>query len=107
TPGCHSVVFFSQAEDGIRDVHVTGVQTCALPISPSDPLPTDPDWAGGSGSLGAPGVLADDQRVTTSASRTRRRANATDFSNPVKSEERRAATGTTSRCTRRKLTTTK
>src|SRR5690606_39337958 len=22
-----------QAEDGIRDVHVTGVQTCALPIS--------------------------------------------------------------------------
>src|SRR5690606_39685833 len=40
-----------QAEDGIRDFHVTGVQTCALPISdpvgvrvlrgPSDPL-TDP-----------------------------------------------------------------
>src|SRR6266436_968526 len=24
--------FFSQAEDGIRDVAVTGVQTCALPI---------------------------------------------------------------------------
>src|SRR5690606_40263445 len=28
--------FFFQAEDGIRDFHVTGVQTCALPI-----------WAGG------------------------------------------------------------
>src|SRR2546429_443422 len=32
----HSVprffVFFFQAEDGIRDVAVTGVQTCALPI---------------------------------------------------------------------------
>src|SRR5690625_6114114 len=27
------VVFFFQAEDGIRDGHVTGVQTCALPIS--------------------------------------------------------------------------
>src|SRR5687768_17938890 len=28
--------FFFQAEDGIRDVAVTGVQTCALPIlSPS------------------------------------------------------------------------
>src|SRR5256884_3682042 len=27
--GCH---FFFQAEDGIRDVAVTGVQTCALPI---------------------------------------------------------------------------
>src|SRR5690606_41183016 len=25
--------FFIQAEDGIRDFHVTGVQTCALPIS--------------------------------------------------------------------------
>src|SRR5690606_23416814 len=25
-------VFFFQAEDGIRDFHVTGVQTCALPI---------------------------------------------------------------------------
>src|SRR5690625_7855170 len=27
-------VFFFLAEDGIRDGHVTGVQTCALPISP-------------------------------------------------------------------------
>src|SRR5438093_2717825 len=29
-----SFVFFFQAEDGIRDWSVTGVQTCALPISP-------------------------------------------------------------------------
>src|SRR5690349_24949825 len=28
-------VFFFQAEDGIRDLYVTGVQTCALPICPS------------------------------------------------------------------------
>src|SRR2546429_3527736 len=28
----HSLIFFFQAEDGIRDVAVTGVQTCALPI---------------------------------------------------------------------------
>src|SRR5207253_7398346 len=28
-----SSFFFFQAEDGIRDGHVTGVQTCALPIS--------------------------------------------------------------------------
>ena len=27
-----SVFFFFQAEDGIRDIGVTGVQTCALPI---------------------------------------------------------------------------
>src|SRR5256886_8128482 len=26
------IVFFFQAEDGIRDLTVTGVQTCALPI---------------------------------------------------------------------------
>ena len=28
-----SIIFFFQAEDGIRDTSVTGVQTCALPIS--------------------------------------------------------------------------
>src|SRR5690606_39568298 len=26
------LIYFFQAEDGIRDFHVTGVQTCALPI---------------------------------------------------------------------------
>src|SRR3989442_10586296 len=30
---CNSCFFFFQAEDGIRDADVTGVQTCALPIS--------------------------------------------------------------------------
>src|SRR5256885_17267534 len=33
-------IFFFQAEDGIRDYKVTGVQTCALPISLS------PTWVG-------------------------------------------------------------
>src|ERR1022692_1150581 len=32
------VFFFFQAEDGIRDYKVTGVQTCALPISEQGPL---------------------------------------------------------------------
>src|SRR5439155_9246220 len=38
SPAIHSSLqlptpyFFFQAEDGIRDGHVTGVQTCALPI---------------------------------------------------------------------------
>src|SRR5256885_16114943 len=32
--GAIYVLFFFQAEDGIRDYKVTGVQTCALPISP-------------------------------------------------------------------------
>src|SRR3989475_7878553 len=34
TIGCP--FFFFQAEDGIRDLTVTGVQTCALPISLAD-----------------------------------------------------------------------
>src|SRR5256886_5585168 len=33
------VIFFFQAEDGIRDLTVTGVQTCALPIW--QPLPVE------------------------------------------------------------------
>src|SRR6266496_3307820 len=45
--------FFYQAEDGIRDLYVTGVQTCALPISgPSSaawPWRPWPSAAGGSG----------------------------------------------------------
>src|SRR5690625_7420125 len=31
-------MFYFQAEDGIRDGHVTGVQTCALPIYELDSL---------------------------------------------------------------------
>src|SRR6266498_5371502 len=45
--------FFFQAEDGIRDADVTGVQTCALPIS-RGLLPVVPD----KGSVGASGDLA-------------------------------------------------
>src|SRR5690348_14797451 len=32
---CDAMTFFFQAEDGIRAGRVTGVQTCALPISPA------------------------------------------------------------------------
>src|SRR5690606_28717036 len=35
-----SSIFCFHAEDGIRDFHVTGVQTCALPISFSDLYPS-------------------------------------------------------------------
>src|SRR2546430_13064222 len=34
---CRLFCFFFQAEDGIRDLTVTGVQTCALPISSAEP----------------------------------------------------------------------
>src|SRR2546430_1415276 len=37
---CVGVFFFFQAEDGIRDLTVTGVQTCALPILPPSGLKT-------------------------------------------------------------------
>src|SRR5690606_25419137 len=43
--------FFFQAEDGIRDFHVTGVQTCALPISGA------PYFAALAGSEPATGVV--------------------------------------------------
>src|SRR3989449_2141030 len=33
SPTPFGIFFFFKAEDGIRDVAVTGVQTCALPIS--------------------------------------------------------------------------
>src|SRR5437867_6080594 len=39
--------FFFQAEDGIRDRTVTGVQTCALPIFPARSVGGDHDRRGG------------------------------------------------------------
>src|SRR5437773_12404283 len=39
----HSFFFF-QAEDGIRDRDVTGVQTCALPICTGVSIPTASGW---------------------------------------------------------------
>src|SRR3712207_7864596 len=39
----YSFVFFFQAEDGIRDIGVTGVQTCALPICSTDAAVTRND----------------------------------------------------------------
>src|SRR2546430_3497984 len=49
---CLSVVFFFffQAEDGIRDLTVTGVQTCALPISVVSRSATDVPCPGSRGS---------------------------------------------------------
>src|SRR2546430_13560086 len=35
------MIFFFQAEDGIRDLTVTGVQTCALPIYDADAVRID------------------------------------------------------------------
>src|SRR5207302_6568915 len=60
--------FFFQAEDGIRDFHVTGVQTCALPIlqvAPSDPNIV---YAGTGDSVG--GSLGDGMYKSVDAGKT-------------------------------------
>src|SRR2546421_2444696 len=67
-----SYFFFFQAEDGIRDLIVTGVQTCALPIS-AEVQPDDRalaragvgsvvrlDFSGGSGLVAAAGAAVCD-----------------------------------------------
>src|SRR5204863_3433321 len=38
----HLLTFFFQSAAGIRDLYVTGVQTCALPISPLPPVIVSP-----------------------------------------------------------------
>src|SRR5207249_5058730 len=53
--------FFFQAEDGIRDRNVTGVQTCALPIS-SSLIAREPS--------AARAVSSDATRTVSSAERT-------------------------------------
>src|SRR2546429_6455873 len=63
--------FFFQAEDGIRDVAVTGVQTCALPIfSPplfSKPYPAPVSTLGHSAVRPGGAVPAEHARCLTSA----------------------------------------
>src|SRR3990167_11119210 len=39
--GCHIIWFFLKAEEGMRDLTVTGVQTCALPILSDEILVID------------------------------------------------------------------
>src|SRR5207302_6449327 len=55
-------IFFFQAEDGIRDFHVTGVQTCALPICFSSWTPVTASY----GTLGT--IFASADGTTLAAS---------------------------------------
>src|SRR5437773_7735716 len=78
-----SCCFFFQAEDGIRDRDVTGVQTCALPISTFPPA-----------ALGLPGRAGDwnSSRHRTNAAGGkvgRHDAFAGSYRHRHKSEERR------------------
>src|SRR5207249_11542492 len=103
------LMFFVQAEDGIRDRNVTGVQTCALPISAR--------WEGGAstpqraameriGALAAElGVVPDDPGSPA----PRRRGRSPRDPSTKRSEERRVGKESRSRwarCSRRKSVTT-
>src|SRR2546427_7905611 len=66
-PLAPSSFFFFQAEDGIRDLTVTGVQTCALPISysfiqQSECLAADELEARQQRRAAVDGVLLEDER---------------------------------------------
>src|SRR5579885_3859086 len=62
--GCYIVFFFFQAEDGIRDRNVTGVQTCALPICDDRRrfLGAEPGFAADKNSLGGGSVACRAER---------------------------------------------
>src|SRR5262249_60100864 len=72
---CSPFLFFFQAEDGIRDWSVTGVQTCALPILQAADRQRGRPWAA---PAGRERPAADQRRLP-----------AEQVLNPVRSEERR------------------
>src|SRR5206468_8516782 len=76
--------FFFQAEDGIRDLIVTGVQTCALPISASAP------WATACAASRAGGRPGRRGRVVCRRRATRRRAARRGFPDAAASRARRS-----------------
>src|SRR5207249_8162244 len=70
------IFFFFQAEDGIRDRNVTGVQTCALPISPLFPFLTHfgcvaEPWAGTRADDRAPRPIRSEERRVGKECRSR------------------------------------
>src|SRR5688572_32322420 len=79
-------VFFFQAEDGIRDLTVTGVQTCALPIYRLFLL----DSANSRGLNAAVFAPVDGSlRSVARSTDNRRRESAYDHGTRTRSEERR------------------
>src|SRR5438094_10524844 len=62
--------FFFQAEDGIRDRTVTGVQTCALPISPTVTVEPPSPPPGSSTAYGRPATVTCTVTAVPSGSQT-------------------------------------
>src|SRR2546426_6864718 len=71
-PAGSSILFFFQAEDGIRDYKVTGVQTCALPISYGQDHPRARDRPAQAGAPRLPEDLAVRRLVPSRRARRRR-----------------------------------
>src|SRR5688572_23457817 len=98
---CYNVFFF-QAEDGIRDLTVTGVQTCALPICGSRPDRTRPHGSPRAAARGARRASAGPGRPRPrAASRCCDRGTRTVICAVVccpRSEERRVGKEGRSRC---------
>src|SRR5690625_6798514 len=91
-----SFIFFFQAEDGIRDGHVTGVQTCALPICDHDQLPpAASSWSWSPCSTMSPCSIT---RITSASRMVDRRW-------AIRSEERRVGKECRARGARYKYTT--
>src|SRR5258708_28226031 len=91
--------FFFQAEDGIRDDLVTGVQTCALPIYPHALAP-DRGWDGRrsrSIQLAAGERGRRDSRETRAAFLEVATRPGTDSADRIRSEERRVGKECSSR----------
>src|SRR5206468_10000563 len=82
------VFFFFQAEDGIRDLIVTGVQTCALPISLQRKADIKTPRRRRASARCPPAVTSDDRRLSP-ASAPRHRAPAVRRVRARRSEERR------------------
>src|SRR5256886_12121956 len=85
-------LFFFQAEDGIRDLTVTGVQTCALPISVPAGAGAAPQARGPRGPWCQPRAAGGDVAARRGRQpAARRRADRADTADAVvhRSEERR------------------
>src|SRR2546430_8504254 len=82
-----ALFFFFQAEDGIRDLTVTGVQTCALPICDDARSLARFPWERQSSGTSA-AMTARSPRARTAVA-ARPRAADDDFTRRSRSEERR------------------
>src|SRR5690606_39384108 len=89
--GTSTTLLFFHAEDGIRGFHVTGVQTCALPISRASDLASS--WDGTAGAAIALAGAATASSGGVAAATFRDRADSHRRTCNSRSEERRGGKG--------------